>query len=154
MAGEQRAGHRAEPAGQFVLPVQLQVLEDGRQLQQHAAVALQGQLVAVQQAGLVVGQRQAQQHGSRALQAAVGLDFPVCGQLQAVGAGEQVQLDGRCAALHGNHPAAQTGQAWQCGAVHGQQPVQAEFDPGIQPAEQHQGLIPRCRATMPPVMLW
>ena len=32
-------------------------------------------------------------------------------------------------------------------------PTKAEFDAGEQPGEQHQGLMPRCRATMPAVIL-
>ena len=42
----------------------------------------------------------------------------------------------------------------QGGAVQAKYTVEAMFDAGEKAGEQHQGLIPRCRATMPDVMLW
>ena len=153
VAGEQLATDRAEPARQFVFPVQLQVLEDAGQFQQHGAVAAQADFRAVQDGGLVLGQGQLEQAAGGCAEHAVGA-FPVAGQLQALGAGEDEQLERGALAVDLDQLAFQPGQARQRGAVHLQHAVEAKLNARQQRLGQHQGLMPRCRATMPPVMLW
>ncbi|MCY1395409.1 hypothetical protein D9M71_103540 [compost metagenome] len=154
MASEQLRRHGAEPARQLVFPVQLQVLQYRDQVQQYAAVAKQFDLRAVQHRGLVLAQGKLQQARCRRAQSAVGLVHPMAGQHHAFVAGQDEHLQRRVAAIDGNDLAIQRSQARQGGAVQAQDAVQAELDAGKEPAEQHQGLMPRCRATMPLVMLW
>src|SRR5690606_41868315 len=60
------------------------------------------------------------------------------------------QIEGRALGVHGNHLAGQFLQARQRGGVQAQDAIEPRLDARQEPGEQHQGLMPRCRATMPP----
>ena len=87
-------------------------------------------------------------------QAAIDLALPMGGEHQAFFIGQDEHLQGRLAAVDLDDFTFQRGQPRQGRAVQAQDAVQAMFDAGEQPGQQHQGLIPRCTATMPLVMLW
>lgn len=101
---------------------------------------------------LVLAQGQVEQAGGGGTQNAVGFGGPVGRQQQAFVAGQDEQLQGRTVDL--DDLARQVAEATKGGAVHAQDTVEAVFDAGEKAAEQHQGLMPRCRATIPEVMLW
>lgn len=136
-----------------MLPVQFEVLKNAGQFQQYAAVTLKFDVRAMQYGGLVLAQGQPQQAGSRCTQGAIGIGGPVSGQQQAFVTGQNEDFQGRVAAIDGNDMAGQTRQARQRCAVQAQHPIDTVLDAGEQPPKQHQGLIPRCRATTPAVML-
>ncbi|MNE95401.1 hypothetical protein D3C81_2051240 [compost metagenome] len=108
----------------------------------------------MQHGALVLAQGQAHQAAGGRAQGTVGLIGPVRGEHQAFVAGQDEQLQGRLAAVDGNHLAVERAQTRQRCAVQAQNTVEAVFDAGEQAGQEHQGLIPRCRATMPLVMLW
>ncbi|MNN85439.1 hypothetical protein D3C81_2027280 [compost metagenome] len=115
----------------------------------------------MQHAGLVLRHGQLQQAIDRRSQGAVDLGFMLRGEVQAVASRKDEQAQGGRLAVHFQHLAGESRQALQGHAVETQHAVHAGFGGRQQSlryqglAEQcHQGLMPRCRATMPPVMLW
>jgi len=120
---------------------------------QQGAVAVDLDFRAVQHGGLVAARGQARQAGCRRAQAAIGVAAPVGRQPQAFVIGQHEQAPGRRRAVDFDDPTAQPRQPRQGGRVEAEHAVDAAFGCGQHGELQHQGLMPRCRATMPPVML-
>ena len=86
----------------------------------------------MQHGGLVLGEGQLGEAAGRRAQAAIDLAFPVGSEHQALFIGQDVQLQGRLAAVDLDHLAFERSQARQGRAVHAQDPVEPMLDAGEQ----------------------
>lgn len=129
-AAEHLGGERAEPARQFVLPVQLQALQDAGQFQQGRAVAVHADFRAVQDAGLVARQGQVQEVAGRRTQGAVDLRLMLRGEVQAVAGGQDEDPQRRAQAVDLDDLGGKPAQARQRCPVEAQDAIDAGFGGG------------------------
>ena len=85
-------------------------------------------LGTMQHGGLLAAQGQARQAGSWSCQRAVGGRMPLRSQLQAIAAGQDIQLERRALALHDDDLAAQRLQTRQGSTIEAQDAVEARLD--------------------------
>src|SRR5690606_6761327 len=152
----------AEHARQRRLPIEVEGGGDIAQLQQCLAVADYGH-VAVDQRGSGVGA--AQQFGvifGAAAEPGADLAFPVCGQLHMVALRQQKQIDVGAGAFEMKYTAPQRSEFLLARRIELEGGVDSRLQPGegggFQGGAKRRfahayALMPRCSATMPPVIL-
>src|SRR5690606_24971691 len=117
-------------------------------------ITAESQLGGLQQLLALLADQQACQQRGGSAERAIGVTRILARQSQHLLFGNQVALQLRLTGLQQNNLALQSRNASGCQWVARQCRSQAALDPGEQCPGQHQGLMPRCSATTPPVMLW